>query len=200
MTGTGRKRASRAEREQQIMDAALRVFEKNGFEKSTTKAIAAEAGVSEGTLFIYFKTKRDILISAMRREIIDPLPELLMQGSISDEEIVRGLIANRLEMIRNHSGIIRLMLAEGLTNRDLQREFFLRIFTPGSSVAIEYLSRRMNDGAFRQMDPTTVVRMLISTIVGYGLARQIFNEDPADPVDSAMVDTISAVFLDGIRA
>ncbi len=47
----------------EILDAALEVFKEYGYEKATTKKIAEKAEVSEGTLYNYFKNKRDILLN-----------------------------------------------------------------------------------------------------------------------------------------
>ena len=65
------KKPTRKERQaellkKEILDAALVVFKEYGFEKATTKKIAERAEVSEGTLYNYFKNKRDILISLFK--------------------------------------------------------------------------------------------------------------------------------------
>ncbi len=49
------------EKEQRILEAAIAVFSEKGFSAATTSEIAKNAGVAEGTIFRYFKTKKDIL-------------------------------------------------------------------------------------------------------------------------------------------
>ncbi|HEY3379710.1 MAG TPA: helix-turn-helix domain-containing protein, partial [Armatimonadota bacterium] len=68
-TGT-RKRRTAAERRAEIMQAAIALFARQGFERTTTKEIAAAAGISEGTIYKYFTTKQEILLSFLDSEIM----------------------------------------------------------------------------------------------------------------------------------
>jgi TetR/AcrR family fatty acid metabolism transcriptional regulator len=51
---------------QQIIDAAVRVFARNGFYNSRVSDIAREAGIASGTIYLYFKTKDEILVTLFR--------------------------------------------------------------------------------------------------------------------------------------
>ena len=67
---TGSRRAQRLPaplRRENILDAAIVVFARNGFREATTAAIAAELGVSEPTIFRHFVTKRALYLAALRR-------------------------------------------------------------------------------------------------------------------------------------
>jgi AcrR family transcriptional regulator len=55
--------AQRETRRQQILDAALRCFSRDGFHNTTTADIVRESGVSQGTLYLYFATKDDIIVA-----------------------------------------------------------------------------------------------------------------------------------------
>src|SRR5271169_3503609 len=55
--------AQRATRRQQILDAALKCFSRDGFHNTTTADIVRESGVSQGTLYLYFATKDDIVVA-----------------------------------------------------------------------------------------------------------------------------------------
>src|ERR1700739_3609514 len=55
--------AQRETRRQQILDAALRCFSRDGFHATTTADIVRESGVSQGTLYLYFATKDDIVVA-----------------------------------------------------------------------------------------------------------------------------------------
>ena len=55
--------AQRETRRQQILDAALRCFSRDGFHNTTTADIVRESGVSQGTLYLYFKTKDEIIVA-----------------------------------------------------------------------------------------------------------------------------------------
>lgn len=58
-----------SERPQQIIDAAIRVFARAGFYNSRVSDIAREAGIAAGTIYLYFKTKDEILVTLFREKM-----------------------------------------------------------------------------------------------------------------------------------
>jgi AcrR family transcriptional regulator len=68
-TGTGRRAANKAATRDRIVRAALELFEKKGFEATTTKEIAKRARIAEGTVFNYFETKEDIALHFFELEV-----------------------------------------------------------------------------------------------------------------------------------
>lgn len=77
-----------AAQKNRILQAAARVFEANGYERATTKKIAAEAGLSEGALFHHFKTKRDLLLGVL--ELIIGSVRQAPTGRAPSEQAVTG--------------------------------------------------------------------------------------------------------------
>src|SRR5262245_22564005 len=67
-----------AERREQILDAALRLWTRKGFDATTVDDLAREAGVAKGTVYLYFATKEALLAAAARRWSL--LPDLLSLG------------------------------------------------------------------------------------------------------------------------
>ena len=59
------------EKPQQIIDAAVRVFARNGFYNSRVSDIAREAGIASGTIYLYFKTKDEILVTLFREKMAE---------------------------------------------------------------------------------------------------------------------------------
>jgi AcrR family transcriptional regulator len=66
---SGRRAAKKAATEERIVRAALDLFERRGYEETTTKAIAQRAKVAEGTVFNYFRTKEDIALHFFEQEV-----------------------------------------------------------------------------------------------------------------------------------
>ena len=56
---------------QQIIDAAVRVFARNGYYHSRVSDIAREAGIASGTIYLYFKTKDEILVTLFRERMAE---------------------------------------------------------------------------------------------------------------------------------
>jgi len=67
----------RRERSKRILDAAARLFNAQGYEKTAVETIAAEAGVSPATIYNYFESKPNIVMALARRHHADALPERL---------------------------------------------------------------------------------------------------------------------------
>lgn len=72
----------RQERKQQILDAALEIFAKNGYHKASISQIAKEANISKGLLYNYFRNKEELLIEVMS----DGIKHLLRGYSLKSEE------------------------------------------------------------------------------------------------------------------
>lgn len=85
-----RRQRQKAETRARILDAARRLFESNGFDGTTMRAVAADAGVALGTIFTHFADKGDLLISALLedlaatdRRIAETLPASPIRSQIS---------------------------------------------------------------------------------------------------------------------
>jgi AcrR family transcriptional regulator len=164
--------AQRETRRQQILDAALRCFSRDGFHATTTADIVRESGVSQGTLYLYFATKEDIVvaladdrhqgeafINAIAQSEQDPLEGL----SLLIELYGRGLTdvhradARRVgiqgwgEALRNPR--IRASTVEGLT---LVREAITQLIEKG----------RRSGQIRADVDAGAVARTLIATFQG----------------------------------
>jgi AcrR family transcriptional regulator len=64
----GKREKNKEETKQRILKAALELFKENGLEGTTTKEISKKAGIAEGTLFNYFKTKEDLALYFFQNE------------------------------------------------------------------------------------------------------------------------------------
>src|SRR6202034_646995 len=83
--------AQKETRRQQILDAALRCFSRDGFHATTTADIVRESGVSQGTLYLYFATKDDIVVAlADDRHQGEAFLNALAE---SEADPIRGLLA-----------------------------------------------------------------------------------------------------------
>lgn len=91
----------KAERQQEILDAAVRAFSRQGYHNCTVAQVAREAGVADGTIYLYFASKEDLLVSAFRR-VLETLfarldPEIAAIPSPLDK--LRRLVEMHLELM-----------------------------------------------------------------------------------------------------
>lgn len=108
-----------------VLATGIKLFAENGFDGTSTAQIADEAGVSQATIFKYFHTKKDLLISIVT-PIVDQLFPVYRDeffGKISNQLDVKSLIHfivyDRFEFISKNTEIIKIILTEVLTDKDL---------------------------------------------------------------------------------
>jgi len=84
---------------QRIMEAAIRIFARNGFFQSTISQIAREAGVADGTIYLYFKNKDDILVSCFNERTIQVFEQFQKEVEKADSTVekLRNLVQRHLE-------------------------------------------------------------------------------------------------------
>lgn len=93
-----RKRDENKEKTKQaILAAALDLFSRKGFQVTTTKEISKKAGIAEGTLFNYFRTKEDLALYFLEREVLG-----LIQWFQAEERLRRASLAEKLFAIIHH--------------------------------------------------------------------------------------------------
>ena len=165
----------RETRRQQILDAARRCFSRDGFHNTTTADIVRESGVSQGTLYLYFTTKDDIIlalsddrhqaeafVSALAKSEQDPIEGLallleLYGASLSDPhkvDVRRVGVQGWAEALRNPGVLARME-----TNIAAVRQGIIRMIERGQA-----------DGLIRpEVEPEAVARVLVAIFQGLTL-------------------------------
>jgi AcrR family transcriptional regulator len=164
--------AQRETRRQQILDAALRCFSRDGFHNTTTADIVRESGVSQGTLYLYFATKDEIIAAlADDRHQSEAFITALAQR---EQDPIRGLLA----LIELHGSKLtepaRLDArrvgvqgwAEALRNPDI-RTSVLHGMTQVRAAIVRLVERGQHTGQIRsEIDPDSVARTLVAVFQG----------------------------------
>ena len=111
------------------LEAAIILFGKKGYNGTSTLEIAKAAGVSQATVFKYFQTKEDLLIS-----IIAPiLPRLFSNflgrvkniNTITVKEIIHYIVRDRFRFMKENKDIIKIIFSEVLTNEQLKQKIII---------------------------------------------------------------------------
>jgi AcrR family transcriptional regulator len=100
MSQLGKKESLATRRKQQILDAALTVLSQKGFDQASIDDIAQAAGIAVGTIYNYYSSKHDILISLISNYILtEPFIELLQQTPEStDADFPSSIIEDNLHV------------------------------------------------------------------------------------------------------
>lgn len=149
----------------QIVDAAVIVIADNGYHQAQVSKIAKEAGVADGTIYLYFKNKEDILISVFQEK---------MSVFIESLDVILGKDTNAAEklelMIKNHFNVLSkdkyLARVTQLELRQSNREIRLKI----NAILKEYLNQLdliLEDGVKTGLfDPEMDIRLARQVIFG----------------------------------
>lgn len=196
---TGRKLPNK--RHQQILDAAMTVFLRKGFNGSTTKEIAKEAGVAEGTIFRYFKTKKDLLLELASPGIVQSLTDTVEGLSEeTDEVILKAILKNRLEVVNKHKELVQLLIAEARFHPEIKEQFVERIIMKAAAVLEKYMRERVENGDYRDIDPGILTRAFVGMIGVFVLWREFLLADKYVSFnDDTVIDSVVDIFLNGVR-
>src|SRR5687768_3170766 len=103
---------------QQIIDAAVRVFARNGYYNSRVSDIAREAGIASGTIYLYFKTKDEILVSLFREKMAQFVAYARSEiaGELDALAKIRRLVALHFKVLEDNpelAEVIQIELRQG---------------------------------------------------------------------------------------
>ena len=174
-TVTKRERRKDA-RPGELLDAALDLFVEKGFAATRVEEVAARAGVSKGTLFLYFPSKDELFKAVVRKNISGHFTEWR-----SEFEAFGGDTLEMLTFCMNSwwdrigatkaSGLTKLMVSEAGNFPELAAFYQLEVIRPGQSLIRRVLQRGMDRGEFRQLDLDYAVYSIVSPMNFLMLAK-----------------------------
>jgi len=141
----------------ELLAAAMGLFVEKGFAATTVEEVARRAGVSKGTLFLYFASKEELFKAVVRENISAHYPEWnakldTFEGSTAD--MVRQFM--QLFWVHvgttNASGICKLMMSEASNFPELALFYQEEVIAPGSELVRRILQRGVACGEFRPID------------------------------------------------
>ena len=184
----------------QILEAALALFSEKGFSGTTTREIAQQAGCAEGTIFRYFPTKKDILISLVRPHALEELQRVMgnlsHQGEVAD---LRLILENRVNTIRKNKKLIKVIVTEAQFHEELREYLLKNIGNHVLGTLSAYMTKRMEEGKFRDADPQVLSRILAGMMISFVLTENFYPMDEfGDKKKQDYLDEIINVFLYGV--
>jgi AcrR family transcriptional regulator len=165
------KRERRKEaRPGELLDAALDLFVEKGFSATRVEEVAARAGVSKGTLFLYFPSKEDLFKAVVRENIANKFPTwqeefISFEGSSAD--MLRYAMTSWWERIgkTRASGITKLVMSEAQNFPEIADFYQEEVITPGNAMIRRILSRGVQSGEFRPMDLEQAVHIIVAPMI-----------------------------------
>jgi AcrR family transcriptional regulator len=195
-----RKEARPAE----IVAAALDVFVERGFATTKLEEVARRAGVTKGTVYLYFESK-EALFKAVVRETIVPIfargEQMVAQHHGSAADLFGDLVRKWWELIgeTSLSGIPKLMMAEAGNFPVLARFYYDEVISRGQRLMASVLERGIKSGEFRQLDVKVAVKLAMAPLLHAANWRHSFALCTPEGLDVARyLDHHIHIFLRGI--
>jgi len=164
-------------RKRQILNAAREVFSQKGFSEATTAEIAQQAGVSEGTIYNYFESKRDLLVSLIGGYALDEsLLNLFKSPSMNNMDSLPAILEDRIEIGFENSDLLTLLLAEIQRSPEFGEQYAKQVLVPGLALLKAYLDMRIANGTLRPVDTEVASRIIVGMVVGLIAVYQIEGE------------------------
>ncbi|HVM41953.1 MAG TPA: TetR/AcrR family transcriptional regulator [Gemmatimonadales bacterium] len=193
-------------RPSEILAAALQTFAEHGYAATKLEDVARRAGVTKGTLYIYFESK-DALFKAVVRENVVPIlataEQMADDPSANPDALLRRLVTQWWEAMgpSGLGALPKLVMSEAANFPELAQFWFDEVVQRGRQTFARVLRRGIDEGAFRPLDVDLAVRMILAPVLIAAIWKHSFRacEKEAFPVERYLESSVD-IFLRGVVA
>ena len=178
LTGRSEPRWERRKQDRpgEINAAALELFVERGYAATRLEDVAARAGVSKGTVYLYFANKHELFKSVVRRGIVSPLAQVndMLSGYRGPMmELLRLLLRGWWTQIGSTqlAGIPKLVIAEARNFPEIAEFYFSEVVQPGTTLFRRIVERGIAEGEFRATDSEALAQIVMAPMLIISLWR-----------------------------
>ncbi|MBT4126358.1 MAG: TetR/AcrR family transcriptional regulator [Chloroflexi bacterium] len=182
---------SEAQRRKQILDAARTVFEDKGYESATISDIVRKAGIAQGTFYLYFESKKDVVVELAQKPMADMAVRVqaILDGTESLEDILRKFVPLGFVVGKENPDLCRLMHMSS-ENTGVIRD--MEAHSEVSALIVQMFQRFMGSGEMVPMNPAVAADMF--RIIMTGAMQMAFATDPQPaPLEEIEASTLKVV-------
>lgn len=190
-----------------IIEAAIRVFSEKGYSAGRTSEIAKAAGVSEGTIFNYFKTKNDLLQALLMPFFLFVIRPFILKGTetflssrpeVPVEDGLTKLALDRVKLIEEHEGLVKTMFAETMFHPQLFESIRDKILPGVVQANREIIDSEIENGTFRKVDSLAAMKVFMGMIFAHKTIKQMCPEARDSQDDEQEIRQMIDIFLHGV--
>lgn len=181
-----------------ILEAAIKVFAEQGFHNSTISQVAKEAGVADGTIYLYFKNKADILshfFTYKFRMVFDRFREVVEQAGNAEDKL-RSLVNRHLTEFQRDRNMAVVFQCEALMSRYVNEEHIREVTKNYLAILDEIIRQGQTEGSVRKELPRGLAKRFILGAVNEVINTWVVTGGKTDI--SMMVDPLIELFFKGI--
>lgn len=193
-------------RPQELLAAALDLFVERGYAAARLDDVAASAGVSKGTLYLYFENKEELFKAVVRENLVSALAEAedwIERSTGSSRELLRAFVLSWWERIGQTklSGISKLMMAESGNFPDVARFYHEEVISRCNALIIGILERGIARGEFRAVDTVNANLVIVAPIVMLMMWKHSFHSCRLEPISANdYLDCFLDLLINGLQA
>jgi AcrR family transcriptional regulator len=165
-----RWRRRKEARPAELTAAALELFVEKGFAATRLDEVAGRAGVSKGTLYLYFDSKEELFKAVIREGLLPLLAEgetLVANASGPASELFRAIVLRWWQVVGDNpiGGISKLIFAEARNFPEIARFYSEEVIERGKRLLAAALQRGIDTGEFRAFNPEDLVHIVFSPLM-----------------------------------
>jgi AcrR family transcriptional regulator len=191
-------------RPQEILEAALACFAGKGFAATRMDDIAERAGVTKGTIYLYFENKEAVFKALVRESIGTQIGQVLEQAEAFQgpaRDLLRMVVSTVGEILRTSDRVVlpKIIVAEAGNFPELARFYREEIIDKGLGALSAVIARGIERGEFRKIDPQHAARLCIAPVLLAAVWRTTFAQFDTAPYDyQGFLSTHLDVLLRGL--
>jgi len=163
------------EKQINILSAAIELFSEKGYEATATSEIAKKAQVAEGTIFRYYKTKKELLFAipkalskiSLFEIFLEDFNEILNDDHDNFEDFLRKVIMNRKKFVSETAPILKVIIQEVPFHPELRSKILNTVIFPSTKNGISIIEKFKLKNQIVNMPSTTIINLIITSIFGY---------------------------------
>lgn len=185
---------------QQIIEAAVRVFARRGYYNSRVSDIAREAGIAAGTIYLYFKTKDDILVTLFRDKMAEFVGALrkAIAGEPDAASKIRRLVSLHFAMLEENPDLAEVVQVELRQGQKFFRGASSQEIGAYFALIGSVLEEGVAQGRFRSDLPLKVATKMLFGAMDQVATSWVLGKRGYQLVDTA--DAVAEIFLQGVAA
>lgn len=190
-----------AARRAQILEAATKVFALKGFHRATIKEIAREAGLADGTIYLYFENKNALMLALLHQLNETEVRDLhFAQAEEMDmAEFMRMYLRHRAqELVTEPPDLFRVVLSELLINEELRELYFEQVTHPTMKLGVQYFEQWMAQGLLQTRDPYLTASTIAATFLGMFMLQELGDSELARRAHE-IPDFLTDLLMNGLR-
>ncbi|CAM1659390.1 HTH-type transcriptional regulator BetI [Streptococcus oralis] len=187
-------------KQRQVLLSSLKLFSEIGFENTTASFIAKEAGVSEGTVFSYFKSKEGILEAILSTFLEQVIPDVIADFSetqlTTNQEsfplFLRSIVRDRLVFIQENQMQVKILLSRSFIDKTISDQLGNVIVHSIIKPISPFLNQFKEKGVIREWSNERIVRYILALSLSYALPMMLNDKEDMN-IDEAVNEIVECL-------